>query len=46
MTAQTRRILSTLARELHVSEEDLLKQGLRTFLDRQLRAVKTEIFEI
>ncbi len=46
MTAQTRGILSTVAQELHVSEEELLKQGLCTLLERQLRAVKTEIFEI
>ena len=39
-------MLKTVAEELHVSEEDLLKQGLRAFLERQLRAVKTEIFQI
>jgi hypothetical protein len=46
MTAQTSRILSTVAQELHVSEEDVLRQGLRTYLERQLRAIKTEIFAI
>ncbi len=46
MTAQSTAILKTVAQELHVSEEDLLKQGLRTFLERQLRAIKAEIFEI
>ena len=39
-------ILSTVARELGISEDDLLKQGLRSFLERQLREVKAEIFEI
>jgi len=39
-------MLKTVAEELHVSEEDLLKQGLRAFLERQLRAVKAEIFQI
>lgn len=39
-------ILGTLARELHISEEELLKQGLRSLLERQLREVKAEIFEI
>jgi hypothetical protein len=46
MTAQSSLILSTVAQELHVSEDDLLRQGLRTFLERQLRAIKTEIFAI
>lgn len=46
MIAQSSRILSTLAQELHVSEDDLLRQGLRTLLERQLRAIKSEIFAI
>ena len=39
-------MLKTVAEELHLSEEDLLKQGLRTFLERQLWEVKAEIFQI
>jgi len=39
-------MLKTVAEELHVSQEDLLKQGLRTFLERHLREVKAEIFQI
>ncbi|MGI0016508.1 MAG: hypothetical protein ACREBU_24060 [Nitrososphaera sp.] len=39
-------ILGTVARELHISEEELLKLGLRTLLERRLREVKAEIFEI
>jgi hypothetical protein len=39
-------ILSTVARELGISEDDLLKQGLRSFLERQLIEVKAEIFKI
>lgn len=39
-------MLSTVARELQVSEEDLVKQGLRSVLERQLREVKAEIFAI
>jgi hypothetical protein len=46
MTLQPEGILSTVARELHIPEEDLLKQGLRSVLERQLRKVKAEIFEI
>jgi hypothetical protein len=39
-------ILSTVARELHISEEELLRQGLRRVLEHHLRVVKGEIFEI
>jgi hypothetical protein len=39
-------MLKVMAEELRLSEEDLLKQGLRTFLERQLREVKAEIFRI
>jgi hypothetical protein len=46
MTLQAEGILSRVARELHLPEEDLLKQGLRSVLERQLREVKAEIFEI
>jgi len=46
MAVQTNLILSTVARELQVSEDDLLKQGLRALLERQLREVKAQIFEL
>lgn len=46
MPVQGMELLSTVARELHISEEELLKQGLRRVLEHQLRAVKAEIFEI
>ncbi len=46
MILQTSEMLSTVARELHLSEEDLVKQGLRSVLERQLREVKAEIFAI
>jgi hypothetical protein len=39
-------MLSTVARALHLSEEEVLKQGLRRFLEHQLREVKAEIFAI
>ena len=39
-------LLNTVAQELHVPEDELLREGLRAFLERQLRAVKAEIFEI
>lgn len=46
MVVQAHAALSALAQELHVSEDDLLRQGLRAFLERQLREVKAQIFEI
>jgi hypothetical protein len=46
MPTEAAQILSTVARELGISEDDLLKQGLRSFLERQLREVKAELFEI
>jgi len=46
MSPQTNKILSTVARELKISEEELVKQGLRRFLESQLREVKAEIFEL
>lgn len=46
MAIQASGILSRVARELRVSEEDLLKQGVRSFLERHLREVRAEIFEI
>lgn len=46
MGAQIRTMLTTVAHELHIPEEEVLKQGLRAFLERQLRAITAEIFEI
>ena len=46
MPIEAVQILSTVARELGISEDDLLKQGLRSFLERQLRKVKAAIFDI
>jgi len=46
MSPQANKIISTVARELKISEEELVKQGLRSFLESQLREVKAEIFEL
>lgn len=46
MTPQSNEILSTIAQQLCIPEEDLLKGGLRSFLEHRLREVKAEIFEI
>ena len=39
-------ILTKAAETLRVSEEDVLRQGIRTFLERRLLDVKARIFEI
>lgn len=46
MTLQVDALLHTVAQELHLSAEDLVKQGMRSLLERQLREVKAEIFAI
>jgi hypothetical protein len=46
MPTQAVQILSTVARGLGISKDDLLKQELCRFLERLLREVKTETFEI
>lgn len=45
-TAQTEVLLAAVARELQISEDDLLKQGLHALLERRLRETKAQIFEI
>ena len=46
MTSQTIAILSEVAEELHIPEDDLIRRGLHSYLERQLRTVQAEIFEI
>lgn len=46
MAVEAKTLLKTVAEELCLSQEELLKQGLRSFLERQLREVKAEIFQI
>jgi len=46
MTVQVQTILKTVAQELYLSQEELLRQGTRSLLERQLREIKAEIFQI
>ena len=46
MAVPVKNILGRIARDLGLSEEDLLKQGLRSFLEQQLRKANADIFEI
>jgi hypothetical protein len=46
MTAQVQAMLKTVAQELYLSQEELLRRGTRSLLERQLRETKAEIFQI
>jgi hypothetical protein len=44
--AEPSAVLEMVAEELCISEDDLLRRGVHTFLEHQLREIKTQIFEI
>lgn len=46
MTAPVDTIPSEIAEELHTSKDDLIREGLQSFLQRELRRVRADIFEI
>ena len=46
MPAKVEELAEKLARELGASKESILEQGLRTFLEKKLREIKVEIFQI
>lgn len=46
MTVKVQTMLKAVAQELYLSQEELLKQGTRSLLERQLREVKADIFQI
>ena len=46
MDTLTQTAARTVAQELNIAEEDVLKLGLSALVERELRAVKAEIFEI
>jgi Arc/MetJ-type ribon-helix-helix transcriptional regulator len=39
-------LLTTVAQELRLSEDEVLRQGLRTLLQRQIRTIRAEVLEI
>ena len=43
---QTQAVIKTAAEELGLSQDELIMQGLRQFLERQLREVQAQIFQI
>jgi hypothetical protein len=46
MTLEAAAMLSTVAQELQISEDELLRQGLRSYLEEQLRSVKAELLAL
>jgi hypothetical protein len=46
MPTPTTVLLGSIAQELHLSIEELLKASLNSFLERRLREIKAEIFVI
>ena len=46
MDTLTLEAAKAVAQELNIAEEDALKLGLSALVERELRAVKAEIFEI
>jgi len=46
MNPQAETLLTTVAETLQLSQENLLREGLKSLLERQLREVKAEIFQI
>jgi len=43
---ETKTILGKAAETLQVSEKDVLREGIRALLERRLRDIKTQIFEL
>ncbi len=46
MAEMTESLLDTVAEELRVSKDELLRDGVRILLEQRLREVKAELFEI
>jgi len=43
---KTKEVIETLTRELRLPRESILEQGLKAFLEKNLREIKAEIFQI
>jgi len=46
MSVDTETLLNTMSEEFQLPSEELLRQGLHSYLERQLREIKAEIFQI
>ncbi len=45
-TVKTQKVIDALVKELRLPEENILEQGLKSFVERNLREIKVEIFQI
>jgi len=46
MQIETNKTIEVLAKEFSLSKDVIIKEGLKIFLERKLREIKTEIFRI
>ncbi len=46
MVESTEQLLEAVSQELDVPKADLLRDGLRVILERRLREIRTEVFDI
>ena len=46
MQIETNKTLEILAKEFSLSKDAIIKEGLKIFLERKLREIRTEIFRI
>lgn len=46
MPTKVEEVAEEMARELGASKESILKEGLQTFLEKRLREVKVDIYQI
>ncbi len=46
MVLQTDSVISAVAKEMHIPEETLVRQGARALLERRLRQIKADLFDL
>ncbi|MDH7578051.1 MAG: hypothetical protein QHH75_09585 [Bacillota bacterium] len=46
MALRAKKVIDALARELNLPGEAILEEGLKSFLEKKLRSIKAEIFQI
>ena len=46
MVLQTDSVISAVAKEMHISEDNLVRQGTGALLERRLRQIKADLFDL
>jgi Holliday junction resolvasome RuvABC endonuclease subunit len=46
MTSVAMQTIQSIANEFHLSQETIIQESLKVFLEKRLREIKTEIFKI